>query len=714
MAEITPYRQQHLPNEMVQGRSANANDFGGLVADQFGAMSNNLNHLSGVLEQKQKEEAARQSNFAASKQALDGHIYWDQRLDEIQKGIPQNDIPAAQKYVGGITAQVNEEFNNWALESIKSMPDEQSRDTMTLHLSRLKAGVLGSARHIEATHSGALAVASIKGSLDSAEALVATKWGQTNAMIQQTTDTIRNLNLPAEKKEELIRSNAQRLSEVGLHGFVQQLAVDASNPQNPKEVFTGVIDDLKSGNFALSSDGTGPTLQADGPHVQAAIHDIQKILDTKDAVDTRIQKDDLRQKIDNTQAGNMRSGLKLEDADFIQDPAERELVRRDISKALATGETVGSVKGKTIYEMDAMIQGDKAAVESNPTENDKYASVLSTRIKAAQQEVKLQQDDIALYAMNTSPAVKAAYDLISKEGANPTQGEVDNYWRTAKAEQMRINPTVAPAFMPKANLDAIVNDISSGLRSGKDPSADIRKQAERYGSAWPTILGQIGDKLPAEIAVMSSGILPDVVVNQLGQLAPLKIEELRASVKDVATDFDSSVAKALQPLTKTLAGLQDGDANAVQWVTAAKKLALSRMANGTDQEDAIASVYKDITANQIVSDHEWRIPRSAGIEDDAVVNATDAIRSRISELDLPVPGYRGVDDPELKRQWITNLREHGKFKTNKDDSGLALYYTSDTGALTVVRDRLGLPISYSWKELKEENPDPRAYQMRVN
>lgn len=315
--------------------------------------------------------------------------------------------------------------------------------------------------------------------------------------------------------------------------------------------------------------------------------------------------------------------------------------------------------------------------------------------------LKEQQQDPAGYAARYSAPVRQAFENAQQLG---TPEAYKAYADATIAEQRRLGVRT-PKLLPDASADQIAAGFNTQVAGGENAAALIEQQQAQWGSNFPLIAQQLGNKLPQEAQVIATG-LPKDLSERMASVANLSEEDLKKGLeKGVATNVATAVQSAMGQFARSLQGQTGGIETFNTMYRAANKTALSYVRQGMDPQKAAQKVVNGMVNDKYDFFDSYRVPKALNTA--AVKRGADRTLEQISADDLALlPGLRGVPDNVNLAQLRDAVVGDGQWVPNKDESGLSLTLK---GYLVLGKD--GRPITRTWDDLTAEglaSPDSNA------
>lgn len=315
---------------------------------------------------------------------------------------------------------------------------------------------------------------------------------------------------------------------------------------------------------------------------------------------------------------------------------------------------------------------------------------------------KQQQTDPAAYVAKYSPTVQRAFSAAQEAG---TPEAYQAYARTTIAEQQRLG-VQQPKLLPDAAANQFAATFNSQLNGGENAAAMIEQQQTLWGKDFPTVLQQIGNKLPAEAQVIATS-LPKDLAERMASVANIKDSELNAGLqKGQKDEIGQSVQSEMQNFAETLQGQSGGINTYSTMYKAAVRTATSYVLQGENPKDAAKRVVGGMVNDKYDFFGTYRVPKTL---DTAAVSrgATDAMRQIKPDELMPLPGFAGVTEEQNLKQLHNAVQSSGQWVPNEDETGLSLTLNGYR-----VRGKDGQPITRSWADLQQKGlREPGKYRV---
>jgi len=305
-------------------------------------------------------------------------------------------------------------------------------------------------------------------------------------------------------------------------------------------------------------------------------------------------------------------------------------------------------------------------------------------------DLREREADPVGYLVRHSPSVQATW----KDLANGT-GDADRYVTSVRGEQERLG-------LPPGDLlpDDYAAEVAARIANAEAEGmvGMIRTEADRWGTAWPEVYGQLAPKMTDVAAVIGSGI-PTHAADALASTAALKTTELQAMIPSGTTkkDIDEEISSQLDEFNQSFP--VDAARTVSAFNDAATRLAIRYMQQGSGSASAaVKKAVADLTGNysfvrNSTRDVTYRVPAqydSSTIEE----GADETLRKfYVSSSGIDLGISQTHNEEEIKAQFNDYVHENGYWMTTPDESGLRLYV--DGGPL-VTDDG---PVQYTWDQI---------------
>lgn len=316
--------------------------------------------------------------------------------------------------------------------------------------------------------------------------------------------------------------------------------------------------------------------------------------------------------------------------------------------------------------------------------------------------MKQQQTDPAAYVAKYSPTVQRAFATAQQDG---TPEAYQAYARTTLAEQQRLG-VQQPKLLPDAAADQLVANFNKQINGGENAATMIEQQQELWGKDFPTVLQQVGNKLPAEAQVIATS-LPKDLAERMASVANIKDSDLNSGLqKGQKDEIVQSVQEAMTPFAESLQGQSGGINTYSTMYKAAVRTATSYVLGGDNPKDAAKRVVGGMLNEKYDFFGTYRVPKTQDTE--AVSRgATAAMRQIKPEELMPLPGFAGVTEEQNRKQLHDAVQSSGQWVPNEDESGLSLTLNGYR-----VRGADGNPITRSWADLQQKGlREPDQYRV---
>jgi hypothetical protein len=319
--------------------------------------------------------------------------------------------------------------------------------------------------------------------------------------------------------------------------------------------------------------------------------------------------------------------------------------------------------------------------------------------------IKQQQTDPAAYVAKYSPVVRSAFDQAQQAG---TPEAYQRYATVTTAEQKRLGVQQVK-LLPDAAAEQLAVSFNQKIAEGGSDNAAqlIEGWQQSWGKNFPTIIQQMGNKLPAEAQVIATG-LPKDIAERMASVAPIKDSDLKKPLeKGQADEIQQSVSSAMLPFAESLQGQTGGISTYNTMYKAAERTATSYVLQGMSPKDAGQKVVNGMLNDKYDFFGSYRVPKTLNTE--AISSGANMTLRDLKPDDLaPLPGLRGVADDENKRQLHEAVVNGGQWVPNNDETGLNL---TVNGYRVLGKD--GKPLTKTWGQLLEKGASKPAFEPSI-
>lgn len=461
--------------------------------------------------------------------------------------------------------------------------------------------------------------------------------------------------------------------------------------------------DAKMGGVAP---GSGRVLDFLPAGVRAQLEQRAQIaLDKETATDASA----LKSRVDDTLAeaartGNATNPLQL--GDFIRTLGSENgsTAFKSYSAQLKLSNDISTLARLAPEQQDEMLTSyTPQAGDAGYAEQAQRQDQLRKAISAVRKE---RDDDPAKYAITRIPSVQEAYGNLNTmlRSADASEAEKQAAARdfVNKTTMEQAKAGVAPAnisVLPKAYVEDLKARLTRPQENGgtANVAQAMQREADLWGSNWPTVYRQIAKEVGPLARVIGSGI-NETAARILTELGPQKIGDI---LKDDDKEKDSTIKKdvleAFQPLLKSMAANEGGLAVFNDFRSQAEKLSAYYVVNGLSSSDASKRAFKELIGEKYnFTSDGWRMPKDQIVSvDDARVGAMQALRDA-DKLGIAPPrdDVGGLSPDYLIKTKLDAVRRDGKWVTAPDESGLALVLNDEA-----VRGTNGKPVILTWTQL---------------
>lgn len=358
---------------------------------------------------------------------------------------------------------------------------------------------------------------------------------------------------------------------------------------------------------------------------------------------------------------------------------------RKAADAYARGELMFALRNADTPEERAAIVAEADRQASNP-ENFAFNSDTQklVRTTAAEFEAELTKTPgtVAARSQRVQDAIKA--------------GDTPGIVKAMYGEQDRLGvPSYAQVALPEEVAASLTAQIAE-MAPDKQVEA-VQGLAAEYGSYWPDVFRQIGNKLPAELATVA--VMPyGEAAARLAAVSKLPVSDRNAGVEKPAnvtkaiTDNETMAA-----LRASLAHEANGAATYAQIEKGVQALAFDYVRSGLGEEEAVAKAAEAVNAGHAIietNDGAARIP--SGEKPDMVQAGMESIFDNFDPAQFDgvasdTGTVLGLEAADIRR---AQLSRNGTWVNDSDGLGLYLY----DGVNFVTKD--GNPVLFTWEALR--------------
>lgn len=645
------------------------------TARAVGALTAGLENLGAAMEAHREEEAAAWSAQTLAQAQAD----WTQTLLKRKQEAP---LGAAN-----FTPQLLNDFDEYSKKTIGLAPTRRTRQFMEQRFTALRGSLATDAIAFEAASANAHATDIAKKSIDSARSELQVRPDVFSERLAERAALISSMRLPAAAKQELTDYAMGSMSRDAVLGLIQRDPRGTLKFLNTQPGKTGV------------------------PSIEALTADDR--IQMRNAAEAEVRRLEAEAKSRLTEA---QQAMKDQLRD-IGAAAQNGITVTNIPEAATLKALFGEYEGQQLYEGAQRAAGlsnkvatmhtlstpelIKQASEAVPkqvqgaADQAQVASFIAGRTEAI---VRQRAQDPAGYLVQYSPSVKEAWARFSQTQGPDQEAATENYLRAVRAERERLGIPGADV-LPNVYAQAVADEINTA-QTGEALATTIEREAERWGSAWPQVYGQLAPKMTDTALVIGSGI-PRSAATALTSLAQMKDSELKALLPPSTkwTDVQSTVDSRLEDFQRSFPA--EGARTYGAFREAATRLTVRYMQQGASRGDAASKAYQDLVGSQYqMADFRGVTIRTpVTIDADAVADgARLAVEGFAPQSDaIAVPPGAGLTAEDYIAQYTAYVREHGYWVTRPDGAGLRLYL--DGGPVVAG----GVPVERTWEELQALN-----------
>jgi hypothetical protein len=413
--------------------------------------------------------------------------------------------------------------------------------------------------------------------------------------------------------------------------------------------------------------------------------------------------------------GVMKETLRIQQADM-EAASRNGVVIESIPPEQVYVATYGSVVGGRMYQdakgfqavsrdvaaLHEMTAGQLGTIGATyaPTQVEgaysaaERQSIVET--SAARIMVEREKDGAQYLISRNEPVTKAWNELMS----DPNNAEArEEYIRLVDSESVRLG-IFNSNIIPDSYANTLAAQVSNP-KSNENLYYAVNREAQRWGTSWPRIMGQLASKLPDTVAVIASGIPPQAGIALAG-MANLKTSELRGYIPNGSTweELETAVKNKFETFLRSFPADTGGVRTSNAVYDSGLRLTLHHMRTGASMQASAQIAYEAMKNNDNLLDiHNVPFRYPSGLDQDTLEFASMDI---IENLELPpdtLLGQFGFGQADEDRLEIYNdyVQDHGYWVTSPLGTGVQLYID---GA-PVARGSVSRPIKiqYSWADL---------------
>jgi len=305
--------------------------------------------------------------------------------------------------------------------------------------------------------------------------------------------------------------------------------------------------------------------------------------------------------------------------------------------------------------------------------------------------IQAREKDPANYIIQHTPEVAAAWN----EAMAGDPEAAARYLQLYQAERGRLQ-VGNDNLIPEDYADEIAQRITNPATS-EELYANVARESDRWGNAWPQVLKQLGPKLPDTTKIIASGISPAAGV-ALASVSNLKRSELEALVPPGKkwSEIEELVASQMEGTLRSFPPDAGGVRMRGALLDSAMRLTLKYMNDGSSPK-AAARLARQALSDQMFTlvdfrSAPFRIP--AGLDPEPVESGARSFIGTFENTEV-MRGTQMEDNASIS-MGTDFIRDHGYWVTKPDGTGLRLYV--DGAPVT----QAGSLVEYSWMQLSDE------------
>lgn len=370
--------------------------------------------------------------------------------------------------------------------------------------------------------------------------------------------------------------------------------------------------------------------------------------------------------------------------------------------ASAYGEKYASLSTASKEERDALL-AQEAADLANPEGFKRNAAELDALRDARKAIDAALEADPAKYAIQTSPAVGAAYeemvDAMSSPGAD-AEVAAKRYAAVAKAEIERLTGKPATDWLPGSYMAVVSQQFANQTEGGENAAQVVAGLQQTWGRQWEDVYGQLvrAEALPAGAVMMGSGMAEGPSA-RLAEALRVPMDDLEKGIAESdVSDIRDDVGEALADFRVVLSSYPGSEKLFSAAHDSVQRLALAYAREGTDPGDAVDRAYGEVIGSRYEFFGTYLVP--VEYDPDAVSSGAKAVKDNLAKLadHFDVPGdIQGTSEESRRADFVSTVVSGGYWITTPDQSGLTLL-NPNGWAVTVG----GKPFAMTWEQLKDD------------
>lgn len=643
-------RQVSIPGDAGQPRASpqQAGALAGQVADASAALARQADQLEDRIQQQRDV-------VATSKAVADARLFWVRRVAEMEAAAPADG--------SGHEQRLTQEFGDYQAKALQAL-SPTARPAFAARIETLQASLLGRALEFERAKRVAATVNAFADTANTALAAVYQDAQQLEPVIGDLTGMVRaNAYLPADKKDELLRSMQQQAAVSLFSGMIDRGDLDSARARLGSGEFNAAL-----GPRGLNQMNDQLQRAFDRREAQAAAAERSRLAKLAVTVRAGIRDDLAAAEARGSGAGKGGAWLVPEEqirAIYEPDQAEQVIEQRNAATDLHAARL--AVRTAAPEELQKLLQAQQPADGPGFAKGVRRQRAL---LQAAQERAAGLQASPGDYVVDADASVAAAFE----------RGELRDAARLSIELQRRMGvPDDRVEALGKSRAARLAAQINAG--TADDALAALGRDGlpARFGEHWPRVYAEL-QRAGLSGAVIALPLVGDAVAaSELAIAVRTPAAELK---KAVPTDVDKDINKALDeylvPLRRSLGRAPDGAARGNDLRDAMHRLALRYAGQGQDAKTAAEAAYNHIVGNNYEFDgtdyFRVRKPATAADMRRAVGALLDLTHAEQLQTPPPSGDAQGqLPDAERRAALLQRLRA-GEFTliTNENDSGVVL------------------------------------------
>lgn len=352
--------------------------------------------------------------IGATKQALDGKIYWQDRIRQMQKDAP----PGAD----GFAKSVDDAFDKWSVDALNAQPNGMQRAALDLRYQALRAQLHSDAADFEDRSHKQNLSNQIEEYTDKSQGLVYGKFDELGPTIAEGIKLIHQSNLDADVQDKLAYDMTRGLTESAWLGQGRRDPYGTRDMMARGDVpglsFASRIRIFNETNAVIRADEAEKRQEARIAAAEAKAAQQQKMAEDRAIIDER------RKGL----ADQRAAGLPVKGEDAIKPgevmaaygPRLGPHVWAEIQSETAAANATGVAKNMSFPEQETMLAGMRPTA-TDPILFHQQTVAYDAALKVVHQARTAFAEDPATYTIRAVPAVANAFEAAktdpSKAGA---------------------------------------------------------------------------------------------------------------------------------------------------------------------------------------------------------------------------------------------------------------------------------------------------------